>query len=86
MMQLVHNWVIILVTGFSVPYKIDRNRNGGGIMIFIRDDIPRRVLTKHVLPADIESLFIELNFRKISGYFLGHITHQLKVTHIISII
>ena len=29
-----------LVTGFSAPYRLDRNRNGGGIMIFIRDDIP----------------------------------------------
>ena len=37
-----------LVTGFSVPYRLDRNRNGGGIMIFIRDDFPSRVLTKHV--------------------------------------
>ena len=75
-----------LVTGFSVPYRLDRNRNGGGIMIFIRDDIPSRVLTKHVFPDDIEGLFIELNFRKLSGYFLEHIAHQLKVTHIISII
>ena len=32
-----------LVTGFSVPYRLDRNRNRGGIMIFIRDDIPSRV-------------------------------------------
>ena len=53
-----------LVTGFSVPYRLDRNRTGGGIMIFIHDDIPSRVLTKHVLPDDIEDLFIELNFRK----------------------
>ena len=53
-----------LVTGFFVPYRLDRNRNGGGIMIFIRDDIPSRVLTKHVFPDDIEDLLIELNFRK----------------------
>ena len=45
-----------LVTGFSVPYRLNRNRNGGGIIIFIRDDIPSRVLTKHVFPDDI--LFI----------------------------
>ena len=24
-----------LVTGFSVPYRLDRNRNGDGILIFI---------------------------------------------------
>ena len=33
-----------LVTGFSVPYRLDRNRNGGGIMIFIRGDIPSWML------------------------------------------
>ena len=55
-----------LVTGFSVPYRLDRNRNGGGIMIFtvFAMIIPSRVLTKHVFPDDIEGLFIELNFRK----------------------
>ena len=54
-----------LVTGFSVPHRLDRNRNRGGIMIFILDDIPSRVLTKHVFVDDIEGLFIELNFRKV---------------------
>ena len=34
-------------------------------MIFIRDDIPSRLLNKHVFPDDIEGLFIELNFRKV---------------------
>ena len=42
------------VSGFSVTYRLDRNKNGGGIMIFIGDDIPSRVLTKHVFPDDIE--------------------------------
>ena len=60
-----------LVTGFSVPYRLDRNRNGDGIMIFTRDDIPNRVLTKHVFPDDIKGLFIELNFRKTKWLLFG---------------
>ena len=60
-----------LVTGFSVSYRLDRNRNGDGIMIFTRDDIPNRVLTKHVFPDDIEGLFIELNFRKTKWLLFG---------------
>ena len=40
-------------------------------MIFIRDDIPSRVLTKHVFPDDIEDLFIELNFRKTKWLLFG---------------
>ena len=42
-----------------------------GIMIFICDDIPSRVLTKHVFPDDIEGLFIELNFRKAKWLLFG---------------
>ena len=41
-----------------MPYWLDLNRNGGGIMIFIRDNILSRV------PDDIEGLFIKLNFKK----------------------
>ena len=52
------------IDGFSIPYRLDRNRNGGGLMIYVRDDIPSKMLTKHNLPEDIEAAFIELNFRK----------------------
>ena len=54
-----------------MPYGLDRYKNGGRIMIFIRDDIPSRVLTKHVFPDDIKGLFIELNFRKAKWLFFG---------------
>ena len=33
-----------LVKGFAEPFRLDRNRNGGGVMIYIRDDIPSRHL------------------------------------------
>ena len=46
------------VNGFSVTYRLDRNKNGGGIMIFIGDDIPSRVLTKHVFPDDFEGFLL----------------------------
>ena len=38
------------------------NDNGGGLMIYVRDDIPSKMLTKHNLPEDIQTGFIELNF------------------------
>ena len=60
-----------MVDGFSMPYRQDRNRNGGGIMIYIRDDIPSILLTKHVFPDDIEGLFVELNFRKSKWLLMG---------------
>ena len=54
-----------------MPYRLDRNRNGVGIIIFIGDDIASRVLTKHAFPDDIEGLFIELNFRKAKWLLFG---------------
>ena len=79
-----------IMEGYSTPFRLDRNAQGGGIMIFIRDDIPSKVL-KSQLPEDIEGIFIEINIRKIKwllmgGYnpqkdnisnFLGHVSKEL---------
>ena len=48
--------------GFGTPFRLDRNRNGGGIMLFIRNDIPAKVVSTDDRP--IESFYVELNFRK----------------------
>ena len=29
-----------LIDGFSQPYRIDRSSSGGGIMLYVREDIP----------------------------------------------
>ena len=36
-----------MVDGFSMPYQQDKNRNGSGIMIYIRDKNQSKLLTKH---------------------------------------
>ena len=46
---------------FSEPYRFDRNSSGGGIILYIREDIPSKlVLTK----MTIEGFFVEINLRK----------------------
>ena len=39
-------------------------KNGGGILIYVRDFLPCKKLRKHAFPHDIEGMFVELNFRK----------------------
>ena len=56
--------VQFLVNGFSEPYIPNRNRKGGGIMVYIREDVTSKLSDKHVFPCDMEGLFVELNFRK----------------------
>ena len=50
-----------LLDGFSKPYRLDRCSNGGGILLYIRDDIPSRLLSNS---NKTESIFTEINFRK----------------------
>ena len=60
--------------GFSLPYRLDGNRNGEDVMIFVMEDIPSNLLTKHNFQSDVEGLFAELNFRK-SKWLLFCICH-----------
>ena len=60
-----------LIDGYSKPYRLDRNRNGGGILIYVREDIPTKQLFKHNFPCDIEGMFIEINLRKTKWLLLG---------------
>ena len=50
------------IPGFATLFRKDRNEFGGGIMVFVREDIPSKLISKETL--DIEGIFIELNFRK----------------------
>ena len=59
------------INGFSKPYRMDRNRFGGGIMIFIREDIPSKLMSNHTFPNDIESLLIAINLNKSTFLLLG---------------
>ena len=31
----------------SMPYRLDRNRNGRRVILYVREDIPSKVLRKH---------------------------------------
>ena len=66
------------INGFSTPYRLDRNRNGGGIIIYVREDITSKMLTKHKFSDDTEALFVEINFRKCKWLLcrLYHPPHQ----------
>ena len=54
-----------------MPYRLDRNRNGGGVIIYVREDIPSNTLRKHLFPNDIEGVFVEINFRKSKWLLCG---------------
>ena len=54
-----------------MPYRFDRIRLGGGIIVYVRDDIPSKQLTRHKFPEDREGIFIEVNLRKTKWLISG---------------
>ena len=56
-----------IIEGFGVPYRVDRNANGGGIMLFVREDIPSKLLFVENSPT--EAFFVEINLRKEKWLF-----------------
>ena len=82
-----------LIEDYSEPYRFDRNRNGAGALIYVREDITSKALTNRTLAHDIERIFVELNLRRniwlIFGschppsqsdkYFFNHVKYDLDI-------
>ena len=49
------------IEGFNVPFRLDRNSSGGGITLFVREEISSKLLSKYKPNSSIESIFIEIN-------------------------
>ena len=54
----------LLIKDYSEPFRFYRNRNGGGILLYIREDIPCKELKLLRYPHNIEWIFVEVNLRK----------------------
>ena len=54
--------VQFLMKGFCEPFRIDRNTHGGGILFYVREDVPIKFLSVEPLPT--ECLFVKINLRK----------------------
>ena len=53
---------LTIIAGFHSPFRFDHNRNSGGIMLYLRKDIPAKLLSVDF--PSVESLFIEINLYK----------------------
>ena len=50
-----------LLNSYSTPFRLDRNAHGGGILLYVREDIPSKLLL--VKENLIEGFFVEINLR-----------------------
>ena len=52
-----------LIKGFSALYRFDRDSKGVGLLFYVREDIPSKILT-YSSNCDIKTYLIEINLRK----------------------
>ena len=76
-----------VIPGFTTPYRLDRTGRGGGIMLYIREDIPSRRIPSE-LSASLERCFVEINLYKKKWLIIGtynpsvispHLVHTIQV-------
>ena len=76
------NWMIYFhqefkICGFSMPYRYDRNSMGGGLLLYIRDDIPTKLLI-HDFRTNIENCQLKLIYEKENSFSMA-LTIRIKV-------
>ena len=51
------------MSGFSKPCRLGRFSNRGETLLYVRDNIPSRILTEYKVPEETECMFAELSVR-----------------------
>ena len=58
-----------LLNGCSTPFRLDRNAHRGGILLYVREDIPSKLLL--VEENSIEGFFVEINLRNKKKWLIS---------------
>ena len=75
------------IDGFTTPYRVDRDCHGGGILLYIRQDIPSKLLINLKISENLEGDFVELNFhRKKMASLLSYNPQKLNITKHLDVI
>ena len=53
------------IDGYTTPYRLDRDENGGGILLYVRDDIPSKTIENLDFGSQTEAIFVEIKIGKV---------------------
>ena len=59
-----------MLKNFGIPYRLGRNSNGGGLLLYVQEDIPPKFL-KVKSDCNIESICVEVSLRKTKWFING---------------
>ena len=61
---------LFIIPGFTSSCRFDRTKDGGGILVYIREDIPSKILNISYIASDIECLGTEVNLQKVKWFVI----------------
>ena len=71
-----------IMPGFTSPYRFDRNKDEGGILVYIREDIRSKLLNISYIAWYIECLGIEVNLQKVKWLVIcSYNPHENYTSH-----
>ena len=59
--------------------KIDRDKNGGGVLVYVREGIPYRELKRSPGTENIEGIFLEISLRKTNWLLFAGYNRTLPI-------
>ena len=65
------------IAGYSPPFRLNRSQYGGGLILYIREDIPSKRLNRVNSPNICECFFVEINLGK-KKWLLGNFYNPSK--------
>ena len=65
-------YVLYHLKDFSNPYRLDRNCHGGGILVYVRGNIPSNLVKLDQNFGNFEGLFIELELSNKNKWLLSY--------------
>ena len=57
-----------MVNSFSAPFRVDRNDKGGGIILYIREDIRSQLVSTE--SSQLEGFFVKINLQNKKKWLL----------------
>ena len=73
------------IDGFSTPFRLDRNKFGGGVMIYVKENLLCVEIPFQNKPKDIECIFLDLRIRNKRFLLVGGYNPDKKlITHFLS--
>ena len=59
------------IEGYSLPFRCNRDKNGGGVLVYVREGIPCKELKTNFANDNLEGIFLEINLRKQKWLLFG---------------